>query len=148
MFGVYTHYKNRRSEALREKNKVFYEGEVKCVLNFASISIFFFERRKPLAAKVEREYQAKLIKRIKELLPGCVVMKNDPEYIQGIPDLTVLYHDKWATLEVKREKNAKHRPNQDYYVGMMDDMSFSKFIYPENEEEVLSELQSALRSDR
>ena len=98
--------------------------------------------------KVEREYQAKLIKRIKELLPGCVVMKNDPEYIQGIPDLTVLYHDKWATLEVKREKNAKHRPNQDYYVGMMDDMSFSKFIYPENEEEVLSELQSALRSDR
>lgn len=101
-----------------------------------------------MAAKVEREYQAKLIKRIKELLPGCVVMKNDPEYIQGIPDLTVLYHDKWATLEVKREKNAKHRPNQDYYVGMMDDMSFSKFIYPENEEEVLSELQSALRSDR
>ena len=66
-----------------------------------------------MAAKVEREYQAKLIKRIKELLPGCVVMKNDPEYIQGIPDLTVLYHDKWATLEVKREKNAKHRPNQD-----------------------------------
>lgn len=101
-----------------------------------------------MAAKVEREYQAKLIKRIKELLPGCIVMKNDPEYIQGIPDLTVLYHDKWATLEVKREKNAKHRPNQDYYVGMMDDMSFSKFIYPENEEEVLSELQSALRSDR
>ena len=101
-----------------------------------------------MAAKVEREYQAKLIKRIKELLPGCVVMKNDPEYIQGIPDLTVLYHDKWATLEVKREKNAKHRPNQDYYVGMMDDMSFSKLIYPENEEEVLSELQSALRSDR
>lgn len=101
-----------------------------------------------MAAKVEREYQAKLIKRIKELLPGCVVMKNDPEYIQGIPDLTVLYRDKWATLEVKREKNAKHRPNQDYYVGMMDDMSFSKFIYPENEEEVLSELQSALRSDR
>lgn len=101
-----------------------------------------------MTAKVEREYQAKLIKRIKELLPGCVVMKNDPEYIQGIPDLTVLYHDKWATLEVKREKNAKHRPNQDYYVGMMDDMSFSKFIYPENEEEVLSELQSALRSDR
>lgn len=101
-----------------------------------------------MAAKVEREYQAKLIKRIKELLPGCIVMKNDPEYIQGIPDLTVLYHNKWATLEVKREKNAKHRPNQDYYVGMMDEMSFSKFIYPENEEEVLIELQSALRSDR
>ena len=101
-----------------------------------------------MASKVEREYQAKLIKRIKELLPGCIVMKNDPEYIQGIPDLTVLYHNKWATLEVKREKNAKHRPNQDYYVGMMDEMSFSKFIYPENEEEVLIELQSALRSDR
>ena len=101
-----------------------------------------------MATKVEREYQAKLIKKIKGLLPGCIVIKNDPEYIQGIPDLTILHGDKWATLEVKREKNASHRPNQDYYVGMMDGMSFSRFIYPENEEEVLNELQSTLRADR
>lgn len=96
--------------------------------------------------KLERDYQAKLIKHIKELLPGCVILKNDPTYIQGIPDLTILHGDKWATLECKRSSNASHRPNQDYYVGMMDEMSFSRFICPENEKEVLSELQSALRS--
>lgn len=101
-----------------------------------------------MAGKLEREFQAKLIKQIKELLPGCIVMKNDPDYIQGIPDLTVLYGNKWATLECKRSERAHHQPNQDYYVGLMDDMSFSRFICPENEKEVLGELQSALRSDR
>lgn len=93
--------------------------------------------------KLERDFQAKLIKDIKNRFEGCIVMKNDASYIQGIPDLLVLYHDHWAALECKRSKDASHRPNQDYYVGMMDEMSFSRFIYPENREEVLDELQSA-----
>ena len=93
--------------------------------------------------KLERDFQAKLIKDIKNRFEGCIVMKNDASYIQGIPDLLVLYHDRWAALECKRSKDASHRPNQDYYVGMMDEMSFSRFIYPENREEVLDELQSA-----
>lgn len=93
--------------------------------------------------KLERDFQAKLIKDIKKRFKGCIVMKNDASYIQGIPDLLVLYHDRWAALECKRSKDASHRPNQDYYVGMMDEMSFSRFIYPENREEVLDELQSA-----
>ena len=101
-----------------------------------------------MSGKLERDFQSKLIKRINELLPGCIVMKNDPDYIQGIPDLTILYGDKWATLECKRSMNATHRPNQDYYVGAMNEMSFSRFICPENEKEVLGELQSALRIDR
>ena len=70
-------------------------------------------------------------------------MKNDPNYIQGIPDLTVFFKDKWATLEVKKSNKAKHQPNQDYYVEKMNDMSFSRFISPENKEEVLSELQKS-----
>ncbi len=82
-----------------------------------------------------------MIKDLKNLFPGCIVLKNDPNYIQGIPDLTIFYMNKWATLEVKRDENARHQPNQDYYVGKMDDMSFSRFIYPENKEEVLDELQ-------
>lgn len=93
--------------------------------------------------KLERDFQAKLIKDIKKRFEGCIVMKNDASYIQGIPDLLVLYHDHWAALECKRSKDSSHRPNQDYYVGMMDEMSFSRFIYPENREEVLDELQSA-----
>ena len=97
-------------------------------------------------SKLERDFQSKLIKEIKERFPGCIVMKNDPNYIQGIPDLTVLYEDKWAALETKRSNRATHRPNQDYYVDKLDKMSFSRFICPENKEEVLVELQSAFGS--
>lgn len=100
-----------------------------------------------MAKKLEKDFQARLIKEIKELLPGCLIMKNDPTYIQGIPDLTILHGDKWAALECKRDGSASHRPNQDYYVGMMDNMSFARFISPDNKEEVLRELQSALRSN-
>ena len=88
----------------------------------------------------ENKYQGKLIKKIKTLLPGCMVLKNDPNYIQGIPDLSVMYKTKWATLEVKRGKSAEHQPNQDYYVNEMNEMSFSRFIFPENEKEVLNDL--------
>lgn len=96
--------------------------------------------------KRENKFQHELIKELKEKFPGCVVLKNDANYIQGIPDLSIFYKDKWATLEVKRSKDANHQPNQDYYVGLMDEMSFSRFIYPENKEEVLSELQQSFQS--
>lgn len=96
-------------------------------------------------SKKENEFQAKLIKEIKERLPGAMVFKNDANYIQGIPDLTILHGSKWATLECKKEENASHQPNQDYYVEKMNEMSFSRFIYPENREEVLDELQQSLQ---
>lgn len=89
----------------------------------------------------ESEFQANLKKEIKSLFPGCIITKMDSGYIQGIPDLLILYKNKWATLENKRSANASHRPNQDYYVKKMNEMSFSRFIYPENKNEVLSELQ-------
>lgn len=95
---------------------------------------------------LESKFQAKLIKDIKKLLPGCMVTKNDAGYIQGVPDLTVFYHDKWATLECKKSADATKQPNQEYYVDTMNKMSFSRFIYPENKEEVLDELQQALKS--
>ena len=96
---------------------------------------------------LENKFQANLIKKIKNLYPGCIVMKNDPTYIQGIPDLLVLYKDKWVSLECKKSVNARHQPNQDYYVDQMDKMSFSRFIYPENEEEVLAELKHRFDND-
>ena len=88
----------------------------------------------------ESKFQAKLIKDIKERLPDCIVLKNDPTYLQGIPDLTVFNNNRWATLEVKKSANASHQPNQDYYVEMMDRMSFSRFVYPENRDAVFSDL--------
>lgn len=93
-----------------------------------------------MSTKLERDFQAKLIKELKNIFPGCIVMKNDSSYIQGIPDLLILFKDKWATLENKKCKNANKQPNQEYYVNLMDKMSFSKFIYPENKDEVLNEL--------
>ena len=89
---------------------------------------------------LENKFQAKLIKEIKNELPGCIVMKNDSSYIQGIPDLLVLHKERWASLEVKKSANAKHQPNQDYYVEKMNNMSYSAFIYPENKDEVMKEL--------
>lgn len=95
---------------------------------------------------LERDYQAHLIKRLKDLFPGCIVMKNDPDYIQGIPDLLILYNSHWAALEVKRSAKSSHRPNQNYYVKKLNEMSYSSFVYPENEEEVFNDLQQALRA--
>ena len=99
-------------------------------------------------AKLERDFQAKLIKEIKQIFKGCIVIKNDSSYIQGIPDLLILYRDKWAALEVKKSATAHHQPNQEYYVELMDEMSYASFIYPENKEEVLYELQQTLFSRR
>ena len=90
---------------------------------------------------LESKFQANLIKKLKKQYPGCIILKNDPTYMQGVPDLLVLYKDKWVTLECKKSANARHQPNQDYYVDQMNNMSFSRFIYPENEQEVLDELK-------
>lgn len=95
---------------------------------------------------LESKFQANLVKELKQLFKGCIVMKNDSSYIQGIPDLLILHNNKWAALECKKTARASKRPNQDYYVGLMDKMSFAKFISPENKEEVLHALQQAFES--
>ena len=89
----------------------------------------------------ENNFQSVLIKQLKKKFPGCIVMKTDPNYIQGIPDLLILNNDKWASLECKKSRSASHRPNQDYYVEKMNKMSFSAFIFPENKEDILNDLE-------
>ena len=89
---------------------------------------------------LESKFQSNLIKEIKDRYPGCIVLKNDSSYIQGIPDLSIYYQDKYAMLEVKKNATASHQPNQDYYVEKLNEMSFSQFIYPENKDRVLSDL--------
>ena len=91
---------------------------------------------------LENKFQSKLIKEIKNEFPGCIVLKNDPTYIQGVPDLLVLHNNKWASLEVKKDSKAHKQPNQEYYVEQMDRMSFSRFVCPENKDEVMGELYS------
>lgn len=89
----------------------------------------------------ENKYQRQLIKKLKILFPGCFILKNDPSYLQGVPDLILLYNDRWAMLEVKIKINASEQPNQRYYIERLSELSFAAFISPDNEEEVLYELQ-------
>lgn len=96
----------------------------------------------------ENRFQKKLIDEIREMFPGCIILKNDPNYVQGIPDLSVFYGDRWAMLECKKSEHEEHQPNQDYYVEYADGMSFARFIFPENKQEVLNELQQALQPRR
>ena len=98
------------------------------------------------SSRLESGFQDDLIDDLEFMFPGCMIMKLDSSYIQGIPDLLVLYEDKWAVLECKKNASAKKQPNQTYYVNKMNNMSFAAFIYPENKEEVLYELQRAFQA--
>lgn len=89
----------------------------------------------------ESEFQKKLKDEIQKRFPGCVILKNDPNSIQGFPDLTILFGKLWAVLEVKVSKDASHRPNQNYWVAKMREDGFCRFIYPENKDEVLYEME-------
>lgn len=99
-------------------------------------------------AKKESKFQHDLIKELRSLFPGCIVLKNDADYLQGICDLAIFFGKKWAMLECKRSANEHRQPNQEYYVEKCNDMSFARFIYPENKQEVLDELQQAFRPRR
>lgn len=94
---------------------------------------------------LERTYQAKFIKRLRREFDGCVILKNDSSYLQGVPDLIVLFGPFWAMLEVKASESARKQPNQDYYVHMLGEMGFAAFVFPSNEDEVIRALQSAFQ---
>lgn len=96
----------------------------------------------------ESAFQAKLIREIKKRFPGAIVLKNDPNYIQGFPDLTILYKDRWAVLEIKQSEKASHQPNQDFYILQTDKMSVGRFVYPENMMEVLDDLARSFQVSR
>lgn len=100
------------------------------------------------STKLERDFQKSLIKELRAMFDGCIITKLDAGHIQGLPDLLILWGKRWATLECKRSANAHHQPNQEYYVKRMNRMSFSRFIFPENKEEVLHELEQAFRPGR
>jgi hypothetical protein len=100
-------------------------------------------RRHALQSKQERFYQAHLIKKLELLFDGAFILKNDSGYLQGVPDLLLLWRDRWAMLEVKANKSSPFQPNQEYYLDLLNRMSFAGCIHPENEDEVLYALQQA-----
>ena len=97
---------------------------------------------------LESRFKTELVKELETIFPGCIILHMDPTEYQGIPDLLILYRNKWAALEGKRGRNEHIQNNQEYYVDLMNRMSFARFIFPENKEEVLNELQQAFRSRR
>lgn len=90
---------------------------------------------------LERKFQADLIRELEELFPGCYILKNDANYIQGFPDLLILFNDKWAALEVKAFADAQYRPNQEYHLETLNKMSYATTIYPENKKGILDMLK-------
>lgn len=96
--------------------------------------------------KLESNFQKKLIKEIKSLFPTCLITKQDKK--QGLPDLLIIYYDKWAMLECKRSKNEMRQPNQEYYIDKFNSWSYASFVYPENKEQVLNELYRSFKNRR
>lgn len=92
-------------------------------------------------AKLESKFQADLIKELKREFPGCVVLKNDSQYLQGVPDLLLLWEDRWAMIECKASIFEPYRPNQEYYLDKFDEMSYATMICPENKEHMIYEIQ-------
>lgn len=114
-------------------------------MSLLSFYIFLWRRFYIL---LESGFKTRLIHEIEDLFPGCIIFHLDPNEIQGAPDLLILFRDTWAALEGKKNREARHQPNQDYYIDLMDKMSFARFICPENKREVLYELQQAFRVRR
>lgn len=96
----------------------------------------------------ESAFQADLIRDLRDLFDGCIILKNDANYLQGVPDLLILFGDKWAALECKASMDARLQPNQAYYIVEMNAMSYASVICPENKENVLDELQQTFRVGR
>lgn len=92
---------------------------------------------------LENRFKTELIRQLELIFPGCIILHPDPNEIQGIPDILILYKNKWAALEGKKNSRSSVRPNQQYYVDILNEMSFARFIFPENKEDVLNELQQA-----
>lgn len=111
-------------------------------------TLLLFLLRKGAKMARESQFERDLIIELEGLFPGCVILKNNPNFFQGIPDRLILYRDRWAAFEVKDRPTAKHQQNQDYYVDLFNKMSFAAFVYPQNKEWFINELQKALRPDR
>ena len=124
-----------------ERERVFPQGAHSLFFAMKRVDVF-------MPSKLERDFQSGLIKELELIFPGCIILKNDPNYIQGFPDLTVLWGEHWALLECKRYINARRQANQKYYIDVASEMSFGAFIFPENKEKVLNDLQQAFRDRR
>lgn len=89
----------------------------------------------------ESKFKNEVLKnRILASHPEALLIDVDPTNYKSFPDLLVLNGRTWAALETKRNSKARRQANQGYYVDLLDYLSFSRFVSPENIEEVLYDL--------
>lgn len=93
-------------------------------------------------------FKTKFIRNLKVRFPNCVVLLTDPQYLQGVPDILMLLEDTWFAFEVKATKTSSRRPNQEWWIDILNRQSYASFVYPENEEEVIREVQQSLEARR
>lgn len=87
---------------------------------------------------MERNFQAVILNRIRNRIPGIIISKGDDA--QGHPDWSFYYCGKTAFLEFKDSANSPFQPNQEFYIQYINDTGgFARVIYPENEREVMNE---------
>ena len=89
----------------------------------------------------ESIFQSGFVKTLRRDYPGAIVFKTDSQQTQGIPDILMLYGSHWFAFEMKKYKDASHRPNQDYYIKCFSKYTYAAFVYPENVDEVLANLR-------
>lgn len=89
----------------------------------------------------ESNIQSDIIKRLKGM--GCVVIKYEQNAttLKGFPDIMFMKGPFWGALEVKTSKKAHKQPGQQDWIDKLNEMSYAKFIYPENKEEILNEIK-------
>ncbi len=100
------------------------------------------------ATKKERDFQSQAIQHLGRVFAGCIILKSDSGYVQGIPDYLILCGNKWAALEFKNDEDADFQPNQKYYVDKMNKMSYAAIIHPGNKDQVFDDLQRAFGTKR
>lgn len=94
----------------------------------------------------ESAFTRRVLSRIEDMFPGCQIIRGDASIQQGIPDYFILWGPCWASLEFKKSPKAGRQPNQEYFVRLLNEMSFAAFIDPESEEEVLHALEQAFEN--
>ena len=96
------------------------------IRNFYVSPSFLFERSSNVK---ESDFQANTIKKLKVMFPGAIITKLDASYILGIPEVLILWGQRWAVFEFKKYVHATKRQNPDSYVDRMNTMSFARVIY-------------------
>ena len=94
-----------------------------------------------LESEFRKAFLEEVQNRIDPLNKGFLFFLNASNAFRSFPDIVILGSHKWAALEFKKSKRASHQPNQEYYINKLNEIGYASFVYPENAEEILNDLE-------